>query len=50
MISQSATSIFFGDIYIKGNVMEGFSVKAGRSLKIEGTVFSATSPPAATSR
>ena len=32
---------FFGDIYIKGNVMEGFSVKAGRSLKIEGTVFSA---------
>ena len=32
---------FFGDIYIQGNVMEGFSVKAGRSLKIEGTVFSA---------
>ena len=32
---------FFGDIYIKGKVMEGFSVKAGRSLKIEGTVFSA---------
>ena len=32
---------FFGDIYIKGNVMEGFSVKAGRSLQIEGTVFSA---------
>ncbi|MGN1108517.1 MAG: DUF342 domain-containing protein [Oscillospiraceae bacterium] len=32
---------FFGDIHIKGNVMEGFSVKAGRNLKIEGTVFSA---------
>ncbi|MGN1341457.1 MAG: DUF342 domain-containing protein [Oscillospiraceae bacterium] len=32
---------FFGDILIKGNVMEGFSVKAGRNLKIEGTVFSA---------
>ncbi len=32
---------FFGDVLIKGNVMEGFSVKAGRSLKIEGTAFSA---------
>lgn len=32
---------FFGDVLIKGNVLEGFSVKAGRSLKIEGTVFSA---------
>ncbi len=31
---------FFGDIHIKGNVMEGFSVKAGRSLKVDGTVFS----------
>lgn len=32
---------FFGDVHIKGNVMEGFSVKAGRNLKIDGTVFSA---------
>ena len=32
---------FFGDILIKGNVMEGFSVKAGRNLRVEGTVFSA---------
>lgn len=31
---------FFGDIVIKGNVMEGFSVKAGKSIKIEGSVFS----------
>ncbi len=31
---------FFGDVHIKGNVMEGFSVKAGKSLKIDGTVFS----------
>ena len=33
---------FFGDIVIKGNVMEGFSVKAGKSIKIEGSVFSST--------
>lgn len=32
---------FFGDIHIKGNIMEGFTVKAGRNLKIEGTAFSA---------
>lgn len=31
---------FFGDIRIKGNVMEGFSVKAGKNLIIEGSVFS----------
>lgn len=31
---------FFGDIHIKGNVMEGFSVKAGKNLRIDGTVFS----------
>lgn len=31
---------FFGDIHIKGNVMEGFSVKAGKNLKIDGSVFS----------
>ncbi len=32
---------FFGDVLVKGNVMEGFSVKAGKSIKIEGSVFSA---------
>lgn len=31
---------FFGDVLIKGNVMEGFSVRAGRNIRIEGTVFS----------
>lgn len=30
---------FFGDVHIKGNVMEGFSVNAGKSLKIDGSVF-----------
>ncbi|MGN0687551.1 MAG: FapA family protein [Oscillospiraceae bacterium] len=33
---------FFGDIVIKGNVMEGFSIKAGRNIKIDGSVFSST--------
>lgn len=32
---------FFGDIHIKGNIMEGFTVKAGKNLRIEGTAFSA---------
>lgn len=41
---------FFEDIYIKGNVMEGFSVKAGRSLKLRAPCSAQTSPPAATSR
>ncbi len=31
---------FFGDVHIKGNVMEGFSVNAGRNIKIDGSVFS----------
>lgn len=31
---------FAGDVVIKGNVMEGFSIKAGRTIRIEGTVFS----------
>lgn len=31
---------FFGDVHIKGNVMEGFSVNAGRNVKIDGSVFS----------
>ena len=31
---------FFGDVHIKGNVMEGFSIKAGKNIRIDGTVFS----------
>ncbi len=31
---------FFGDIRIKGNVMEGFNLKAGKNIVIDGTVFS----------
>ena len=31
---------FFGDIHIKGNVLEGFSIKAGKNLIIDGSVFS----------
>ncbi len=30
---------FFGDVHIKGNVMEGFSVNAGKNIKIDGSVF-----------
>lgn len=30
---------FFGDVHIKGNVMEGFAVNAGRNVKIDGSVF-----------
>lgn len=33
---------FFGDVRIKGNVMEGFSVTAGRNVKIDGSVFGST--------
>lgn len=33
---------FNGDVVIKGNVMEGFSIKAGRNVRIEGTAFSAS--------
>ena len=33
---------FAGDVLIKGNVMEGFSIKAGGNVRIEGTTFSAT--------
>lgn len=32
---------FFGDIHIKGNVMEGFTINAGKNIKIDGSVFSA---------
>ncbi len=31
---------FFGDVHIRGNVMEGFSVKAGKNIRIDGSVFS----------
>lgn len=31
---------FFGDVHIKGNVMEGFSIKAGKNVKIDGSVYS----------
>lgn len=30
---------FFGDVHIKGNVMEGFSINAGKNVKIDGSVF-----------
>lgn len=33
---------FDGDVVIKGNVMDGFSIKAGRNVRIEGTAFSAS--------
>lgn len=32
---------FFGDIHIKGNVMEGFIIAAGKSVRVDGTVFGA---------
>lgn len=30
---------FFGDIHIKGNVMEGFIIAAGKNVRVDGTVF-----------
>lgn len=30
---------FLGDVHIKGNVMEGFSVNAGKNVRIDGSVF-----------
>lgn len=30
---------FLGDVHIKGNVMEGFTVNAGKNVKIDGSVF-----------
>jgi len=30
---------FFGDVHIKGNVMEGFAVNAGKNVRIDGSVF-----------
>ena len=32
---------FFGDIHIKGNVMEGFIIAAGKNVRVDGTVFGA---------
>ncbi|MBQ8193776.1 MAG: DUF342 domain-containing protein [Oscillospiraceae bacterium] len=31
---------FFGDVHVKGNVMEDFSIKAGKNIRIDGSVFS----------
>ncbi len=31
---------FFGDVHVKGNVMEGFAIKAGKNIRIDGSVFS----------
>lgn len=33
---------FFGDVRIRGNVMEGFTINAGRNVTIDGSVFGAT--------
>lgn len=30
---------FFGDVCIKGNVMEGFAINAGKNVRIDGSVF-----------
>lgn len=30
---------FFGDVHIRGNVMEGFTITAGKNVRIDGTVF-----------
>lgn len=30
---------FLGDVHIKGNIMEGFAVNAGKNVKIDGSVF-----------
>lgn len=32
---------FFGDVRIRGNVMEGFEINAGRNVTIDGSVFGA---------
>lgn len=33
---------FFGDIRIRGNVLEGFAINAGRNVTIDGSVFGST--------
>lgn len=30
---------FFGDVHVRGNVMEGFSINAGKNVQIDGSVF-----------
>ncbi len=30
---------FFGDVRVRGNVMEGFKITAGKNIRIDGTVF-----------
>lgn len=30
---------FFGDVHVRGNVMEGFSITAGKNVRIDGTIF-----------
>lgn len=30
---------FFGDVHIRGDVQEGFTINAGKNVKIDGTVF-----------
>lgn len=32
---------FIGDVHIKGNVMEGFSINSGKNVRIDGSVFDA---------
>lgn len=32
---------FLGDVHIKGNVMEGFTINAGKNVRIDGSVFDA---------
>lgn len=30
---------FLGDVHIKGNVMEGFTINAGKNVRVDGSVF-----------
>lgn len=30
---------FFGDVHVRGNVMEGFTITAGKNVRIDGTIF-----------
>lgn len=32
---------FLGDVHIKGNVMEGFTINAGKNVRVDGSVFDA---------
>lgn len=33
---------FFGDVHVRGDVLEGFSITAGKNVKVDGTVFGST--------